>query len=66
MTAEAFDAAVREWMTAIETEGRRLFESGVPAEQCLKLAIAIHDARVLGRRQTAAALFPGRTAPGLN
>ena len=64
MTPEALRELANAWLSDVRVEAQKLFGEGVPPEQCLKLAIAINDAKAIGRVQRAMAQPSGLVVPG--
>lgn len=56
MSAAEFSRLAEEWATEVTSRAVALFKDGVHVDQCLKIAIQIHDAKVLAQRQSTAAL----------
>lgn len=48
MTSDEFSQLADKWFAGVKGEAVKLFTDGVPHDRCLKLAIAISDAKAEG------------------
>lgn len=66
MSTAEFSRLAEEWARAITLRAVDLFKDGVDVNDCLKIAISIHDSQVRARREPASAIVRAQQLPPLN
>jgi len=66
MTPELFESLVDVWVASVKAEAVALFRSGVAADYVMKIAVQIHDAKVVAQSQRDKATAPKLFVPRSN